>query len=247
MYPPGREKTAEPTGPARPTPQPGARPKEDRQAPQEADRAQHKSAEPKSGQPAPASPAAEKPSAEKGDRASAEQKAEAKTAAAAAETEPAARPTTDGGEQLAVDAMLPPAAAQPVSEESTSKEPASGEVGAAEKAKVDSLLPPGVSAQPTPANRPLPVTTQQIESDTPIPSASTRSSEVIGVPTEDGGFIKLHEPVKKVEFAGEEIELHRLTPEERSRRRMFKNIIMLVVGLIALVGTAAILMMIFSR
>jgi hypothetical protein len=123
----------------------------------------------------------------------------------------------------------------------------SDEAGTADAAKVDSLLPPGVAAQPTPANRPLPVTTQQIERDEATPSTPTLSTERIGVPTEDGGFVKLHEPVKKVEFAGEEIELRRLTPEERARKRLFKNIIMLVVGLIALVGTAAILMLIFSR
>jgi len=159
----------------------------------------------------------------------------------ATDTASAGPGATDGAEQKAVDGMLPPAATGPVAGGAATTKDVS------DPGKVDSLLPPGVAAQPTPANRPLPVTTQQIQQDAAAASAPTRSSEVIGVPTEDGGFVKLHEPVKKVEYAGEEIELHRLTPEERARKRMFKNILMLVVGVIALVGTAAILMMIFNR
>ena len=183
----------------------------------------------------PPSPTVEKPSADTTGAAGVGKKDEVKSAAAHAEAAPAA--ATDGAEQQAVDAMLPPTAAGPAPEKA----------GSADAAKVDSLLPPGVASQPVPANRPLPVTTQQIEQDKAGPSVPTRSRETIGVPTEDGGFVKLHEPVKKVEFAGEEIELHRLTPEERARKRLFKNIIMLVVGVIALVGTAAILMLAFNR
>jgi hypothetical protein len=61
-------------------------------------------------------------------------------------------------------------------------------------------------------------------------------SEAVGIPTDDGGFVRLQEPVKTVDVGGEEVELHRLTPEEKSRRRAFKNIIMAIIGIIILVG-----------
>jgi hypothetical protein len=107
--------------------------------------------------------------------------------------------------------------------------------------KIDSLLPPGSTSQPIPANRPLPVTSQQM--DQPVPAGpAVVTPSAAGIPTEDGGFIKLHEPVKKIEHGGEEIELHRLTPEERARKRMFKNMIMAIIGVIFLVGLGALLM-----
>jgi hypothetical protein len=71
---------------------------------------------------------------------------------------------------------------------------------------------------------------------TGIEPAAGSQSEAAVIPTEDGGFVKLKEPVKKVEVGGEEVELHRLTPEEKARRRFFKNIIMAIIGILALVG-----------
>lgn len=132
-------------------------------------------------------------------------------------------PTASEAAGKAADAMLPPVAI----------EIPKSDAAPAASAKVDSLLPPGAD---TPASRPLPLTPQQLESTTGSAASPVFQSEAAGIPTDDGGFVKLREPVKTVEVGGEEVELHRLTPEERSRRRFFKNIIMAIIGIGILVG-----------
>jgi hypothetical protein len=137
--------------------------------------------------------------------------------------------------------MLPPTASAPPSAES----PAAG------SADIDGLLPPGADSQPSTSNRPLPITTQQAAAaaaaSSPLDERVAMTVPQPGVPTDDGGVIKLREPVKKIEFGGEEIELHRLTPEEKARRRFFKNIIMAIIGVGLLVSVGAILNYFFTR
>jgi hypothetical protein len=170
--------------------------------------------------------------------ASREKPAEKKDAAAVPR-EKKQKPAADQPSSSSPAGPASPAPAEktpkPAGSTATPGKPADG------SSKVDSLLPPGSTSQPIPANRPLPVTSQQM--DQPVPAGPAVSApSVPGIPTEDGGFIKLQEPVKTIEHGGEEIELHRLTPEQRARRRMFKNMIMAIIGVMFLIGLGAILM-----
>jgi hypothetical protein len=47
----------------------------------------------------------------------------------------------------------------------------------------------------------------------------------------------VREPVKKVMAGGREIELRRLAPEEKERRRFRRNLIVAGLGLVALIVT----------
>jgi hypothetical protein len=57
------------------------------------------------------------------------------------------------------------------------------------------------------------------------------------IPTEDGGFVTLREPVKTVGDGDEEIELRTLPPEERERKKQKKNLIIWAVGLVVIAVT----------
>ena len=63
------------------------------------------------------------------------------------------------------------------------------------------------------------------------------------LPSSDGGFVQVREVVKTVEFRGEEVELRRLTPEEKARRRTIRTIVLIVFGLATLTLVAYVLMM----
>jgi hypothetical protein len=70
-----------------------------------------------------------------------------------------------------------------------------------------------------------------------------KSEEVVILPSPDGGFMKVREAVKTVEFGGEEVELRKLTPEEKARRRLFRTIFMAIFGLAFLTAMAILLLM----
>ncbi len=59
---------------------------------------------------------------------------------------------------------------------------------------------------------------------------SAGSEKLVQIPTEDGKVVTLHEPKRVVQQGEEEVEIRSLTPEEKARRRMFKNIIMFGFG-----------------
>ena len=61
---------------------------------------------------------------------------------------------------------------------------------------------------------------------------------MVVIPTEGGGHVALHEPVKTTGKGLNEIELRRLSPEEKQRRRLIRNIVLAVVGIGILVLTA---------
>ena len=61
--------------------------------------------------------------------------------------------------------------------------------------------------------------------------------DAVVIETEDGGYVALREPVKTVGTGAEARELHVLSPEEKSRRRLIRNIVMYTVGLTILIVT----------
>ncbi|MFM2096171.1 MAG: hypothetical protein RIS70_3295 [Planctomycetota bacterium] len=54
-----------------------------------------------------------------------------------------------------------------------------------------------------------------------------KQRETVVIPTEDGDYVAVREPVKTVGKGSEEIELRRLSPEERLQRRRVTNAIMI--------------------
>jgi len=57
------------------------------------------------------------------------------------------------------------------------------------------------------------------------------------IPAEDGTLVTLREPVKTVGEGDEEIELRSLTPEEKERKRLKKNVIVWGFGLVIIAIT----------
>lgn len=96
------------------------------------------------------------------------------------------------------------------------------------------------------ANRPIPVTPPMTPPAPPAPlpsfetvakkePARTRRAETVAIlPTEDGSAVALHDPVKTVGKPGQEIELRQLTPEEKAKRRVTRNIVMVTGSLLLL-------------
>lgn len=75
----------------------------------------------------------------------------------------------------------------------------------------------------------------------PVQPQSPSAPRPISVP--DGGPIRLREPVKTVGVGDDEIELRSLTPEERARRRLIKNLILWGIGVAIIAVTLAVLLM----
>jgi phage FluMu protein Com len=107
-----------------------------------------------------------------------------------------------------------------------------GTGGAALRLKdASDLLPPGAASASAAASerKPLPA------------SIPTRSKEVVLIPTEKG-YVGVQEPVKTIQHHGEEVELRRLTPEEKARRRIVRNTILFVFCVVTLVVVMALFM-----
>ncbi len=77
----------------------------------------------------------------------------------------------------------------------------------------------------------MPVTSDVGEAVSSVPQPDDGT---VAIPTEDGSVVAVKDKVKTVEFHGEEVELRRLTPEEKQRRRLIKNIIMAFLGILFL-------------
>jgi hypothetical protein len=142
--------------------------------------------------------------------------------AATAES-PAAEPVTPASPTFVpaahpaerIDDLLPPGAATagPTrSEQATSS------------AAVDSMLPSGVAAS----------TPTAVGVQVAIPNAPQRlpgqhrnlPAGAIVVPTPEGGFVTVTETPKTIGEGDEEIELRRLTSEEKAKRRFLKNLLL---------------------
>jgi hypothetical protein len=73
----------------------------------------------------------------------------------------------------------------------------------------------------------------------PFPSPSAASS--ILIPTTDGGYVAVHEPMKTVGSGSLARQVRRLSPEERAHRRFWRNVILIVVGAVVLVTALLVL------
>jgi DNA-directed RNA polymerase subunit RPC12/RpoP len=115
-------------------------------------------------------------------------------------------------------------------------DPFSSSVAATKPAEkdVEDLLPPAAEKPDAPV----------VEHDAEAPRAdderaarrqAAAPTKPVLIPTEDGAYIALHEPVKKVAAGGREIELRRLSPEEKERRRFRRNLVVAGLGLFLLI------------
>jgi hypothetical protein len=121
-----------------------------------------------------------------------------------------------------VEELLPPAAAKTkATAASKSASPA------------DELLPPAAGKRQDAKSKQL--------KDEEEPNRSGRSGVAadgsILVPTDDGRYIALREPVKTIAKHGQEIELRRLSPEEKAQRRFKRNLFVATFGLLFLIVT----------
>jgi hypothetical protein len=124
--------------------------------------------------------------------------------------------------------------------------------------ELDELLPPSAPRKPHGETKreknveePLPLAAEkspitrpaaEAEKTTARPAPSQQRPEAsaaqpVLIPTDDGSYISLREPVKTVAIRGREIELRRLSPEEKERRRFRRNLVVAGVGLLALIIT----------
>lgn len=129
----------------------------------------------------------------------------------------------------AVDALLPPGAAEAGSHTSTADE------GVSRHSVVDTLLPPG-----SPADHSAVPTEQVALPDAPAPAPRpipTSGPGQLVLPTPDGDYVTVEnkEGVKTITDHGAEIEIRKLSPAERARRRRVKNIVMFTFAIVLLV------------
>ena len=101
-------------------------------------------------------------------------------------------------------------------------------------AVVDTLLPPGAPFDPAAMS-----TEQVVLPDAPPPAPRPMPAAATGrliVPTPDGDYVTVEnkEGVKTISDRGEEIEIRKLSPEERLRRRRVKNAVMFTLAILLL-------------
>lgn len=119
--------------------------------------------------------------------------------------------------------MLPPGAAN---------EPAAPAAIPARRALAETLLPPGAEATDAAAAGAAQV---------PIPAAPQRTLQPVKtapgtaiVPTADGGYVTVQESPKIIGSGDEEVEIRRLPPEEKARRRFRRGLILWTVCVLIL-------------
>jgi hypothetical protein len=143
---------------------------------------------------------------------------------------------------------LPPAAkkkkprahAQPASDKKSHEEellpPAAREGRSAPKkneSQHDELLPPAAARSKA---------KEATDSETPAEEPARRHRRPgeaedgsVLIPTEEGGYIALREPIKTISAGGREVELRRLTPEEKASRRFKRNLFVAIFGMLFLI------------
>jgi hypothetical protein len=93
-------------------------------------------------------------------------------------------------------------------------------------------VPPPTRANEPRSSRPLPATASNVAPPRPAPT----SGGTVVLPTADGRFVAVPEPAKVVGSGEREVEIRRLTPEERAQRRLARNLFLLIVGGLVLLG-----------
>jgi len=112
---------------------------------------------------------------------------------------------------------------------------------------IDEMLPPGASALPdasssAPQQGPTAPQTGPTAPQPVEPSAAQAGQDAVVIPTEDGSYVAVRDKgVKTVKFGGEEVEVRRLTPEEKKRRRLIMNLIMAALGILFLTFVTVVL------
>lgn len=93
------------------------------------------------------------------------------------------------------------------------------------------------AAPVTPADAPV------VFTEPPLPSTRRRPDDafVVAAAGADTAPFSVHEPARKVTAGDVEVELRRLTPDERRRRRVSRNLLILVVGAALLVALVVML------
>ncbi|MBW3597462.1 MAG: hypothetical protein KY475_09335 [Planctomycetes bacterium] len=144
------------------------------------------------------------------------------------------------------DDLLPPGASKkkqaPAAVEKRSKAEELLPPGASKKksaavekkqSKADELLPPAAAkSRETTKKRPAEV---EEDSATPAGRPGVAADGSILVPTDDGRYVALREPVKTVGKGDREIELRRLTPDEKAARRFKRSLFLATFGLLFLI------------
>ena len=101
-------------------------------------------------------------------------------------------------------------------------------------------MPPGSRGTPQPSGRQPAAAAPG--GATPLRAASGPASGSIVLPTEDGGYVKLREPVKTIGRGDDAVELRTLSPEEKARRKFKRNLILWGFGLVMIAITLALLL-----
>lgn len=147
---------------------------------------------------------------------------------------PTFSPTVAATAQQVVD-LLPPGAS--VNPPLVAEEPALPPAAASPTA-ADVLLPPGTEAgavvQPG-EERALPqLPTPELPGSALLPNVSAPKAApgTVVLPTADGRYMTVRDTPKTVGHGDEEVELRRLTDEEKSRRRLVRNLILVLICLV---------------
>jgi hypothetical protein len=147
----------------------------------------------------------------------------------APETIPAEPPSPVQEPVPSVDDLLPPGAAD------ASPIAAEPELVVREQTAVDALLPPGAPADAAamPAEQ---IALPDAPAPAPRPVPAAGPGRVV-LPTPDGDFVTVEDKagVTTISDRGEEIEIRKLSPAERTRRRRVKNIVMFTLAVLLLV------------
>lgn len=128
-------------------------------------------------------------------------------------------PASDRSE---VDELLPPGVSSP--------KPATKERS---RSEVDELLPPSAEKPREPKTKPKETVEEAYR---PIRPGVAADGSIL-VPTDDGNYIALREPIKTVSKGNREVELRRLSPEEKARRRFKRNLLVAAFGMVFLILT----------
>ena len=71
--------------------------------------------------------------------------------------------------------------------------------------------------------------------------SSNESEQVVYIPTTEGNFVAVHEPVKTVARGANEVQLRRLSPEQKAHRRRRRTLVTWAICVAILILTSAIL------
>lgn len=149
-------------------------------------------------------------------------------------TKPSNRPIpTSASKAVSRPTSDPTVPAQPSAAESLL--PPGAERATSGGTKIESMLPPGSQTPSSPV-------AANVRPDTPVAATDEKQSGPVVIPTADGDYVAVREPVKTVGYGDDEVELRQLTAEEKARRRLKKNLILWGFGLLVIGVTLAILL-----